>query len=63
MDNINLKVDYPVFIILAVFTILLLIVTFIIGKFYYTQRWSVVSGLQLVSSISRTFISQCVYTW
>ena len=41
MDNINLKVDYPVFIILAVFTILVLIVTFIIGKFSYTEPRSI----------------------
>ena len=32
MDN-NLKVDYPVFIILAVFTIFVLSLAFIIGKF------------------------------
>ena len=35
MDNITLKLDYPVFIILAVFTILLLTITFIIGKLPY----------------------------
>ena len=37
MDN-NLKVDYPVFIILAVFTIFVLSLAFIIGKFSWRHE-------------------------